>query len=97
MELGLGLQVTLIGMVIVFATLYALSLAIKIPRIAMGRPNKAEQPKHILEVQGVQLEHQVVIAAAIAALDRSYRIAAIEVAGNENWEQSRYTEITSLQ
>lgn len=101
MELELGLLITLIGMAIVFATLYVLAGVLKIPKFIVGSAT-AKKKKPILTPAipppnpGIPPQHLAAMAAAIAALDQPYRITAIELQSNENWERSRYTDITSL-
>lgn len=100
MELELGLLITLIGMLIVFATLYVLSEVLKIPKFFVG-PVTAKREKPLAQPAnphnpGIPPQHLAAIAATIAALDQPYQITAIEVQSNDNWERSRYTEITSL-
>lgn len=96
MELGLGLQVTLIGMGIVFATLYVLALVIKIP--AFLSTKKVSQDHRSLSQPNTEIPgpHLAAIAAAIASFAEPYRIKEIEVLANANWERGRYTEFTSL-
>lgn len=101
MELELGLQITLIGISIVFIALFALIGVVKIPQLLLGqfgekKEGLATRPAPTFPEKGIPPQHLAAIAAAIAALDHSYRINAIEILGNENWERSRFTEITSL-
>lgn len=98
MELNLGLQITLIGMAIVFITLYVLAQVIRIPQFFFSpkAPQAEEQPQPPAESVGIPAAHLAAIAAAVSSLDPAYRVSAISVRGNENWEQSRYTEIASL-
>lgn len=101
MELNLGLLITAIGMIIVFATLYALAEIIIIPKWIVSlyekRKKKEPAPQPAIPAPNADIppQHLAAIAAAIAALDQPYQIKVIEVLGNENWERSRYTDITS--
>lgn len=93
MEIGFGLVITLIGMVVVFLTLTLLMLTVHFPKIfsPRGKPhNSASTPV------GIPAEHIAAIAGALAMLEGSYRIRVIEIIGNENWERSRYTDIATL-
>jgi len=100
MEIGLGLEITLIGMVVVFSTLLVLMGVVTIPRLITSLLTKRNQevPIQVEEEPAADIppQHLAVIAAAVAMMGESYRVKAIEVLGNDNWERSRYTEITSL-
>lgn len=101
MELELGLLITLIGMLIVVATLFILGEVLRIPKFFVG-PATAKKEEPIVTPATPSInpdippQHLAAIAAAIAAMDQPYRVVAIKVLSNENWERSRYTEITSL-
>lgn len=101
MDLNLGLLITAIGIGIVFVTLFVLAETIKVPQriFAIFEKKKevpAPQPATPAQKMDIPPQHLAAIAAAIAALEQPYRIKVIEVVGNENWERSRYTDITSL-
>lgn len=97
MELGLGLQITLIGMVTVFATLYLLAEVIKLPQIFFRVKDKNTEGKGEVPAKeaGIPPHHLAAIAGVVASLAKPRRIQTIRIQANENWEQSRYTEITS--
>lgn len=99
MEIGLGLEITLIGMVVVFSTLLVLMGVVTIPRLLTSLFNKKQEVLVQVEeepIADIPPQHLAAIAAAVAMMGESYRVKAIEVLGNDNWERSRYTEITSL-
>lgn len=101
MQISLGLLVTAIGMGAVFSTLFVLAEILKIPKrlvslLGKKKEEPAPQPAIPAPKMDIPPQHLAAIAAAIAALEQPYRIKVIEVVGNENWERSRYTDITSL-
>lgn len=99
MEIGFGLVITLIGMVVVFLTLTVLMGVVRIPRAVSGlsrRKKSAEIAPAESEAAGIPPQHIAAIAAAVAMLGSEYRVRAIEIIGNDNWERSRYTEIITL-
>ncbi|HBI57093.1 MAG TPA: hypothetical protein DG577_02335 [Firmicutes bacterium] len=99
MEIGFGLVITLIGMVVVFLTLVVLMGIVRIPS-AVSRLSQIKRPQESVPVEsdGAEIppQHIAAIAAAVAMLGASYRVRTIEIIGNDNWERSRYTDIATL-
>jgi len=99
MEIGFGLVITLIGMVVVFLTLVALMFIVRIPSAATRLSRKKQAPAAALaepDAARIPPQHIAAIAATVAMLDSSYRVRTIEIIGNDNWERSRYTEVSTL-
>ncbi|HOC07217.1 MAG: hypothetical protein ACOX21_07045 [Bacillota bacterium] len=93
MEIGFGLVITLIGMVVVFLTLTLLLVIVGLPKVFLRKEKPQVEPAI---PEGIPPQHIAAIAGALAMLDGSYRIKIIEIIGNENWERSRYTDIATL-
>jgi len=101
MDLSLGLQITLIGVMGVFTTLLVLLGVVQIPHLffKLTEARKQEvkiEPRASEGSPGIPTEHLAVIGAAVAMMGTRYRISAIEVTINENWERCRYTENITL-
>lgn len=99
MDIVLGLEITLIGMGVVFTTLLVLMGIILLPRLfsrktAGKKSESANGKSETISQDQIPHGHLVVIAAAVAAMGQSYQIRTIEIAGNENWQRSRFTENT---
>lgn len=97
MELGLGLVVTLIGMVVVFLTLIVLMYVVLAPKVILAsfakketRPTKSSPS---VSSAAIPAQHIAAISAVVAALGLG-RLHKIVLTDNDNWEQRRYTEIT---
>ena len=99
MDFTLSLQIAFIGILVVFTTLLLLMVVIQLLQILATKKNTAtttvEQSQPIQEAN-IPPQHLAAIAAAISMLDQPYRIKSIAVQSNENWERSRYTDITTF-
>ena len=93
-----SLQIALTGILVVFVTLIFIQGLLEIPQFLkrFGGKNKDDLERESLDPEEIPAETLVVIAAAVAMMDKPYRIKTIEVSGNENWERYRYTENTTL-
>lgn len=106
MEIVRGLEITVLGMAGVFATLVLLQgvilltgLFVKIfnrSRSSDKKPYQTQPSESLLNSPDIPAEHLAAIAAAVAMLGQSYRIRTIKTACPENWERGRYTDINSL-
>lgn len=85
MELGLGLVITLIGMVIVFLTLMVLMYVVELPKFLLSlfsRKTETHLPTNNLP-QSIPPHHIVAISAAITTLGLG-RVNKISLISNEN-------------
>lgn len=97
MDLGWSMQIALVGIGVVFATLLALQLVLTVPRWLAGiAANLKQSAGKTEEEQKIPPEHVAAIAAAVAMLGGCHRIRAIRPAIGPNWEHSRYTNINSV-
>jgi len=104
MDLVRGLEVTLIGMLVVFATLVLLQgviILIGLSSRLLNRDSKQDKPAAKPAApkpaeNAIPPEHLAAIAAAVAMMGQVYRIRTIEAVCPENWERSRYTDIKSF-
>lgn len=90
-----SLQIALIGILVVFTTLFTLQLLLQVPRLFTKAKVSPVQPQVKQAESSIPPEHLAVIAAAVSMLG-GYRVKTIEISGNENWERCRYTDIARL-
>lgn len=99
MDFGWSVQLALVGIGVVFATLLALQLVLTVPRW-LGRIITAPNPKREAAEQqsAIPPEHVAAIAAAVAlhCSGTNRRIRTIRPLIGANWEHSRYINTNSV-
>ncbi|MTI94522.1 MAG: hypothetical protein FH749_03400 [Firmicutes bacterium] len=92
----LAFQIAAIGVGVVFMTLLMLNCALWVLKRLATDPEKKNEPltasEASVEADSIPPEHVAIIAGAIAAQNPGYRIRAIKVAPNSNWQQSSLTD-----
>lgn len=97
MDINLAVEITLVGMGVVFSTLLILMGVVLLFRIFSGNSTRKEPDHQAPEPAapaGISSQHLAVIAAAVTAMGSGYRIKTIDIIGNDNWERSRFIENT---
>lgn len=98
MDINLALEITLVGMGVVFSTLLILMGIVLLFRLFSGLNSTRKEPDNLAPETATPAEipsqHLAVIAAAVTAMGSGYRIRTIEIIGNDNWERSRFIENT---